>query len=249
MRKFYEEYSEFPILPPVVAKLSWTHNCILIDKINDKDERFWYANKTLENGWSKVILEHQIELDLYSRQSNQNNKLTNFPKLLPDTQGELASDLIKDPYIFELAGIKEKITEKELENKMIDNIKNVLLELGKGFSYVGNQYKVSTNDKDYYIDLLFYHLDLRCYIVVELKNIDFEPAFMGQLQFYVTAVDETLKKDGDNDTIGLLLCKNKDKLSVEWSLKSASVPVGVASYEVRDILPTEEEISKLINNN
>ena len=247
MRKFYEEYRDFSILPPLVAKLPWTHNCILIDKISDRDIRFWYANKTLENGWSKIILEHQIELDLYSRQSSKDNKLTNFINLLPDAQGELASDLIKDPYIFELTGIKERITEKELEDKIIDNIKNVLLELGKGFSFVGNQYKISADNKDYFIDLLFYHLDLRCYIVVELKNTDFDPAFMGQLQFYVTAVDETLKKDSDDPTIGLLLCKKKDKLSVEWSLKSSKVPVGVASYEIRNLLPTEEEINELFN--
>lgn len=131
---------------------------------------------------------------------------------------------------------------------MLERIKNVLLELGKGFSFVGNQYKISTENKDYYIDLLFYHLELRCYVVVELKNTDFEPSFMGQLQFYVSAVDATLKKEIDNPTIGLLLCKEKDKLSVEWSLKPVNVPVGVASYEVKNVLPTEEEINRFVRN-
>ncbi len=143
--------------------------------------------------------------------------------------------------------MKESTFEGEIEEKLIENIKSVLLELGKGFSFVGNQYKISTDNKDYYIDLLFYHLDLRCYVVVELKTTDFQPEFMGQLQFYVKAVDETLKKDLDNDTIGMLLCKNKDRLSVEWSLKATNVPAGVVSYEVTSCLPTEDEINQMIN--
>lgn len=246
MRKFYHEYHTFSILPPVVAKLPWTHNCILIDKVKDKDKRLWYAEKTLSNGWSKIVLEHQIDLNLYERQADNTKKLTNFKEQLPIIQGELANDLMKDPYIFELTGLSERITEKELENTMLEKIKNVLLELGKGFSFVGNQYKVSTENKDYYIDLLFYHLELRCYVVVELKNTDFDPSYLGQLQFYVTAIDETIKRDIDNATIGLLLCKEKDKLSVEWALKSVNVPVGVASYEVKKYLPSEEELNKLI---
>lgn len=247
MKKFYEEYKNYPILPPAVAKLPWTHNCILIDKVEQIEKRFQYAEKTLENGWSKIVLDHQIDLELYERQADNNKKLTNFSKKLPAVQGELAIDVIKDPYIFELSGLSERLTEKNLENKMIEKIKNVLLELGKGFSFVGNQYKVSTDNKDYFIDLLFYHLELRCYVVVELKNTDFEPSYMGQLQFYVSAIDETLKKDIDNNTIGLLLCKKKDKLSVEWSLKSVNVPVGLASYEIKNILPTEEELNRIVS--
>lgn len=249
MKKFYEEYKDFPILPPPVAELPWTHNCILIEKEKDLEKRLWYAEKTMENGWSKVVLDHQMDLKLYERQADNARKLTNFPALLPEIQGELASDMLKDPYVFELAGLKEKIVEKDIELRMTESIKNVLLELGKGFSFVGNQYKISTENKDYFIDLLFYHLELRCYVVVELKNVDFEPAFMGQLQFYVTAVDETIKKDFDNPTIGLLLCKKKDRLSVEWALKAVNVPVGVASYEVSHCLPTEEEINRLVSIN
>lgn len=249
MKKFYEEYKDFPILPPPVAELPWTHNCILIEKEKDLEKRLWYAEKTMENGWSKVVLDHQMDLKLYERQADNARKLTNFPALLPEIQGDLASDMLKDPYVFELAGLKEKIVEKDIELRMTESIKNVLLELGKGFSFVGNQYKISTENKDYFIDLLFYHLELRCYVVVELKNVDFEPAFMGQLQFYVTAVDETIKKDFDNPTIGLLLCKKKDRLSVEWALKAVNVPVGVASYEVSHCLPTEEEINRLVSIN
>lgn len=254
MKKFYEKYKNLSILPPAVAKLPWTHNCILLEKIKDDNIRNWYAEKCIENGWAKTVLDHQIDLQLYERQVIA-EKLTNFENKLPIMQSELARDVIKDPYIFELEGIRERVIEKDIENAMMEKIKNVLLELGKGFSFVGNQYKVSTNNNDYYIDMLFYHLDLRSYIVVELKNTEFKPDYIGQLSFYVTAVDETLRKEQDNQTIGLLLCKGKDRLSVEWSLKGINAPIGVTSYEVRnklpkeilDKLPTEDDINKHIN--
>lgn len=254
MKNFYEKYKDLSILPPAVAKLPWTHNCILLEKIKDDNIRNWYAEKCLENGWAKTVLDHQIDLQLYERQAIA-DKLTNFKNKLPITQSELARDVIKDPYIFELEGIKEEAVEKDIENAMMERIKNVLLELGKGFSFVGNQYKISTENQDYYIDMLFYHLDLRCYIVVELKNVEFKPEFIGQLSFYTTAVDKILKKEQDNQTIGLLLCKGKDKLSVEWALEGTNSPIGVTSYEVRnklpkeilDKLPTEEDINRHIN--
>ena len=246
MRKFYLTYGDFANLPPAVANLPWTHNFVLIEKIKDTKKRAWYAVKCLENGWSKTVLEHQIELELYERQADPSKKLTNYETRLPSPQSELSRDIIKDPYIFELAGLQEKIVERDIENAMLEQIKTVLLELGKGFSFVGNQYRISTPSNDYLIDLLFYHLDLRCYVVVELKNVDFKPDFVGQLQFYITAVDEMLKKEIDNPTIGLLLCKGKDRYSVEWSLKSTTAPIGVASYEVRNYLPTEEEINRYL---
>ena len=254
MKKFYESYKDLSVLPLELTKLPWTHNCLLLEKVKDSNVRIWYAKKCLENGWSKVVLDHQIDLALYERQV-ENPKLTNFSQSLPIPQSELARDMIKDPYIFELEGIKEQAVEKDIENAMLERIKNVLLELGKGFSFVGNQYKISTENNDYYIDMLFYHLELRSYVVVELKNVEFKPEFIGQLNFYVTAVDETLKKEQDNPTIGLLLCKGKDKLSVEWALKGSSKPIGVSSYEVRnglskeilDKLPTEEDINKYID--
>lgn len=246
MRKFYETYKDLSNLPPAVAKLPWTHNSILVERIDDSNKRIWYAEKCLENGWNKVVLDHQIDLELFERQANNDKKLSNYKVQLPEIQGELAVDVIKDPYIFELAGITEKSKELDIEKAMIERIKSVLLELGKGFSFVGNQYRIGTENKDYYIDLLFYHLKLRCYVVVELKNTDFDPSFIGQLQFYVTAVDETLKTKDDNQTIGLLLCRNKDKNSVEWSLKSSIAPIGVASYEIKEYLPTEEELNKYL---
>ena len=246
MRKFYVTYGDMANLPLPVANLPWTHNFILIEKVKDPEKRVWYAEKCLANGWGKVVLEHQIELGLYERQADPSKKLTNYEIRLPSPQSELSREIIKDPYIFELAGLKEKIVEKDIEQAMLEQIKTVLLELGKGFSFVGNQYRISTQNNDYLIDLLFYHLELRCYVVVELKNVDFKPDFVGQLQFYITAVDETLKKEMDNPTIGLLLCKGKDRYSVEWSLKATTAPIGVASYEVRNYLPTEEEINRYL---
>lgn len=246
MRKFYVTYGDMANLPPSVANLPWTHNFILIEKIKEPEKRIWYAEKCLENGWSKVVLEHQIELELYERQADSSKKLTNYESRLPSPQSELSREIIKDPYIFELAGLQEKIVERDIEQAMLEQIKRVLLELGKGFSFVGNQHRISTPNSDYFIDLLFYHLELRCYVVVELKNVDFKPDFIGQLQFYITAIDETLKKEMDNPTIGLLLCKSKDKYSVEWSLKATTAPIGVASYEIRNYLPTEEELNRYL---
>ena len=183
MKKFYEEYKDLSNLPMALAKLPWSHNNLLLEKIKDLNVREWYAEKCFENGWAHSVLDHQIDLQLYERQAIT-EKLTNFKEKLPISQSELARDVIKDPYIFELEGIKEEAIEKDIENAMMERIKNVLLELGKGFSFVGNQYKISTENQDYYIDMLFYHLDLRCYIVVELKNNEFKPEYTGQLSFY-----------------------------------------------------------------
>ena len=175
------------------------------------------------------MLTMQIENNYHLRIGNSSN---NFKIVLPDTNSDLANNTIKDPYIFDFLTLRENYKEKELETAMIERIKDVLIELGKGFSFVGNQYKISTDNNDYYIDLLFYHLDLRCYIVIELKTTEFKPEYIGQLGFYVTAVNETLKKETDNQTIGLLLCKNKDRLTAKWSLKSTNVPIGISSFEL-----------------
>lgn len=254
MRVFYKEYGNIQNLPPAVANLPWTHNYILLEKVKDYQKRIWYAEKCYINGWSKNVLIHQIECNLYDRQKGV-KKFTNFDNKLPLVQSEMAKDMIKDPYIFELCNLKNKAMEREIEDAMLSKIKNLLLEFGTGFSFVGNQYKISTTNEDYYLDLLFYHLDLRCYIVVELKNTKFKPEHVGKLNFYVTAVNKTLKKESDNNTIGLLLCKDKDKLSVEWSLECSNNPIGVSSYQVKncipkdilDKLPSEEEINMHIN--
>lgn len=256
MRIFYNEYKDVSNWPMPLANLPWSHNYTLIEKTKDIDKRLWYANKCLENGWSHTILVHQIESNLYQRQK-ENPKLTNFKEKMSLARSELAKDMMKDPYIFELSHLKEKALEVDIETALLERIKNLLLEFGKGFCFVGNQYKISTNNNDYYLDLLFYHLDLRCYIVVELKNTNFKPEYIGQLSFYVTAVNKILRKKQDNQTIGLLLCKEKDKLSVEWALESTNNPIGVSSYEIdkyipKDILeklPMEEDLNLYIDIN
>ena len=254
MRIFYNEYKDIQNWPMVLANLPWSHNYTLIEKVKNMEKRLWYAEKSFENGWSHTVMVHQIDLNLYERQK-ENIKLTNFDDKMSISQSELARDIMKDPYIFELSNLKENACEADIENAMVERIKNVLLELGKGFCFVGNQYKISTDNNDYYIDLLFYHLELRCYVVVELKNTFFKPEYIGQLNFYVTAVNKTLKKEYDNETIGLLLCREKDKLSVEWALEGISNPIGVSSYEIKNYipkdilekLPTEDDINMHIN--
>lgn len=200
-------------MPMPLANLPWAHNYTLIEKVKDINKRLWYAEKCFENGWSHTVMVHQIDSNLYQRQK-ENIKLSNFNNKMSIIQSEMARNMMKDPYIFELSNLKEYVLEKDIEEAMLLRIKNLLLEFGKGFSFVGNQYKISTDNNDYYLDLLFYHLDLRCYIVVELKNTNFKPEYIGQLNFYITAINKTLKKEIDNKTIGLFLCKEKDKLSV-----------------------------------
>lgn len=250
MKRFYLEYQDEEILPPAVAKLPWTHNIMLIEKIKDKNIRFWYANEAVNGNWSKVVLDHQIDMKLYERKALPDKK-NNFKNTLIEPQSDLANDLQKDPYIFNLPLLKEKYVEKELEESMVERIRDVLLEFGNGFSFIGNQYKLTVGDSDYFIDMLFYHLKLHCYIVVELKAVPFKPEFIGQLNFYLTALDEQVKDNLDAPSIGLLLCKSKDKLTVEYSLKGVDKPIGVSSYEIskflpknlEELLPTEEDIN------
>ena len=250
MKKFYTEYMKNETLPLAVTKISWSHNVLLFEKINDRQKRLWYANEAANNNWSKVVLEHQIDLNLYERQNNI-NKLNNYNNTLVEPQSDLANDLQKDPYIFNLPFLKENFIERELEQAMIEKIRDVLLELGNGFSFVGNQYKIVVGDNDYYVDMLFYHLKLHCYVAVELKTVPFQPEFIGKLNFYLNVIDEEIKTENDNPTIGLLLCKGKDKLTVEYALRNVNKPIGISSYEIvkflpedfQDKLPTEEDLN------
>ena len=254
MKTFYLEYKHDEVVQQLVAQLPWGHNLLLIEKIKNNDIRMIYIKATIENGWSRNILEIQIKNNYHLRIGHSFN---NFNISLPSIDSDLVNNTIKDPYIFDFLTLKQNYKEKELENAMIKRIKNVLIELGKGFSFVGNQYRIITEKNDYYIDLLFYHLDLRCYVVIELKTTEFKPEYIGQLNFYITAVNKTLKKEYDNDTIGLLLCKEKDKLSVDWSLEGINNPIGVSSFELdkyipKDILeklPTEADLNLHINVN
>jgi len=254
MSKLALEYSDSEFVQQLVAQIPWGHNIILLDKIDDIKIRRWYIEKSIENGWSRNILVHQIELDLYQRQV-LSDKVTNFDNKLVSPQSDLALQMIKDPYIFDFIQAKEKMREKEIEEELIKNITKLLLELGTGFAFLGNQYHLEIGGEDFYIDLLFYNLNLRCYVVIELKSGIFKPEYVGKLNFYLSAIDATLKKEQDNQTLGILLCKSKNKLIAEFALKDMTKPIGVSEYKLMDILPKEfentlpsiEDIEKRIN--
>ena len=236
MAKFAARFSERKIVQEVLAQITWYHNIILMDKIDDIEERKWYIKEIVQNGWSSNMLKMQIDGKVYERQALA-EKITNFDLTLPSVQSDLAIQTMKDPYLFDFISIKGKVKELEIENAMINKIKNVLIELGKGFAFVGSEYKLEVGGKEYFIDLLFYHLKLKCYIVVELKAREFEPTDAGQLNFYLSAVDDLVKDKDDNATIGLLLCKVKDNFTAEYALKDINKPIGVSEYKLLEDMP------------
>ena len=240
MAKFATEYDE-QFVQTVSAQIPWSHNVTIIEKVKDFEKREWYINKTIENGWSHSVLVHQIESGLYERQAIA-RKISNFEKLLPAPQSELAVQTMKDPYVFDFIPFKEDMVERDIENALVKEVTSLLLELGTGFAFLGNQYHINVGGDDFYIDLLFYNLNLRCYVVIELKTGDFKPEYAGQLNFYLSAVDGELKKETDSPTIGLLLCKSKNNLVAEYSLKDMSKPMGISEYKFGGVLP--EELSK-----
>ena len=253
MAKFAEAYPDREFVQQVVAQIPWGHNIILMDKVSNPDERVWYIQKAIENSWSRNVLVHQIESGLYKRQVSA-EKVSNFEHRLPSTQSELAVQTMKDPYVFDFIPFREDMLERDIEQALVRDITKLLLELGTGFAFVGNQYHLNVGGDDFYIDLLFYNLNLRCYVVIELKTGDFKPEYAGQLNFYLSAVDGILKKEHDNPSIGLLLCKSKNNLVAEYSLKDISKPIGVSEYKVtsnlpddlEDQLPSIEDIQKRI---
>jgi len=238
MRKFAEVYPNFQKSQRGVDLLPWRNNITLISKIKDSLQREWYIDKNIENGWNNNVLVHQIEMKLYERQAIS-QKATNFDKALPLPQSELAHETLKNPYVFDFVEKRKGIIEREIENELIANIAKTILELGTGFAYLGNQYCVEVSGKDYYIDLLFYNVKLRCYIVIELKNTDFKPEYTGKLNFYLSAIDDMLKHENDNPSIGILLCKTRDKLTAEYALKDINKPIGVSEYKLSDFVPAE----------
>ena len=238
MAKFAAEYPNEEFVQRAVAQIPWGHNIVLLDKFSDFAVRKWYIEKTQENGWSRNVLVHQIESGLYERQAIA-QKISNFESLLPAPQNELAVQTMKDPYVFDFIPFKEDMVERDIENALVKDVTALLLELGTGFAFLGNQYHLNVGGDDFYIDLLFYNLNLRCYVVIELKTGDFKPEYAGQLNFYLSAVDAELKKDTDNPTIGLLLCKNKNNLVAEYSLKDMSKPMGISEYKISSVLPEE----------
>lgn len=236
MKKFAEEYPDFEFVQKVSAQITWSDNLLILDKVKEFEKRKWYINETVKNGWSYDILDWQIKSNLYERQAIS-EKVNNFQNTLPDVQSDLAMQTMKDPYLFDFIALKGKVKELEIEDAMINKIKDVLIELGNGFAFVGNQYKLTVSNKDYFIDLLFYHLKLKCYIVVELKAREFEPTDAGQLNFYLSAIDDLVKDETDNPSIGLLLCKSKDKFTAEYALKDINKSIGVSEYKILQDIP------------
>jgi predicted nuclease of restriction endonuclease-like (RecB) superfamily len=223
--------------PQVVAKLvqvPWGHNREIISKCKDVIEAFYYVNKTIENNWSRNVLTHQIESGLYHREGKA---VTNFTDTLPAPQSDLAQQLIKDPYTFDFLTITQDYNERELEKALIDHITKFLLELGTGFAFVGRQKGLQVGERDFFLDLLFYHTKLHCYVVIELKTGEFEPEYAGKLNFYLKAVDEQLRGDRDEPTIGILLCKSRDRVVVEYALSNIGKPMGVSEYQLTRALP------------
>ena len=238
MRAFASAWPEREIVQEVLAQITWYHNIALLEKVDDQSVRLWYAAKAREAGWSRNVLAVQIE---NRRHERQGSAITNFPRTLPPADSDLATQVFKDPYLFDFLGTAEPRTERELEQGLVDHIQRFLLEMGAGFAFVGRQVLLEVGDSDFHVDLLFYHFRLRRFVVVELKAVPFSPAFVGQMNLYLSAVDDLMRHPDDAPTIGLLLCKGKDRVVVEYALRDLAKPLGVADWETRlvDILPDD----------
>ena len=223
-------------IPEEIFRIPWWHHIILMRKCKTPQEALFYVHKTIEGNWSRSVLLNMLDTGLYEANGQA---ITNFSSTLPVPQGELARETLKDPYVFDFLTMRESYNERELENALTDNITRFLLELGTGFAYVGKQVRIQVGEEEFFLDLLFYHLKLRCFVVVELKTVKFEPSQLGQLGFYVTAVNEQLRHPSDNETIGLLICKTKDKVVAEYALKNAAQPLGISEYQLSCLLPDE----------
>lgn len=250
MRAFAAAWPEEAIVQRVVGQLPWRQNIALLDKLKAADLRLWYAGKAIENGWSQPVLVHQIETRLHERQGQA---VTNFAQTLPSPQSDLAQALLKDPYSFDFLTLGEDAQERHLEAGLITHIREFLLELGQGFAFVGSQYPLTVGEQDFFIDLLFYHLKLRCYVVVDLKMRAFQPEFAGKMNFYLSAVDDLLRHPADAPSIGVILCKTKDNVVAEYALRDVNKPIGVSTHltelltrslpeRLRSDLPSIEEL-------
>jgi predicted nuclease of restriction endonuclease-like (RecB) superfamily len=261
MRAFYLAYTVKPtivpqavgqnpcLLPEPLLHIPWGHNIILFEKVKNADERVWYASQAIEHGWSRAFLHHQIDSDLYMRQGKA---ITNFTKTLPASRSDLARQTFKDPYIFGFLTLDSSARERDLEQGLINHIQKFLLELGVGFSFVGRQFLLEIEGSEYYLDLLFYHIRLRCFVVIDLKMEEFTPEHAGKMNFYLSVVDDKLRQPGDQPSIGLVLCKTKKHLTVEYALRDMGKPIGVSEWrtqivaslpdQLRGNLPTIEEL-------
>ncbi len=247
MRQFYAFFSpQFEVVPQPVGQMPWGHVRTLLTKVKSVEQVLLYAQACIEHGWSRTVLEWQIEQRFHERAGKA---IGNFAQTLPAPQSELVQQSLKDPYVFDFLTLAPQAVERDIENQLVAQITRFLLELGKGFAFLGRQYPLSVNGKDYFLDLLFYHARLKCYVVIELKAGEFKPEYIGKLNFYLSAVDDQLRADDDQPTIGLILCKDKNKLDVEYALRDIHKPMGVSSFITKDIplsvqsqLPTVQEI-------
>lgn len=239
-RQFYKFYSDQSnslldnLSNKLLDKLPWGHNILIFSKSKDIEEATFYLHQVLENNWSRDTLALQLKSDLYDRSGNA---ITNFKNTLPDPVSDLAQQTLKDPYIFDFMTMTQPYKEKDIENQLIQHITKFLLELGKGFAFMGRQYQLTVGETDYFIDLLFYHTRLKCYVVIELKNTKFIPEYAGKLNFYLSAVDSLIKQQDDNPTIGILLCRDKNNIEAEFALRDINKPMGISEFEFTETLP------------
>jgi predicted nuclease of restriction endonuclease-like (RecB) superfamily len=240
MRAFAQAWPDADFVQGVLAQLPWYHHLALLDKLPNPEARRWYAAKAIEHNWSRNVLVMQIETQLQERSGTA---VTNFETQLPKLDSDLARESLKDPYRFDFLGLSEEAQEREIEHALVKHLTEFLLELGAGFAFVGRQVLLNVGGDEFFIDLLFYHLKLRCYVVIELKGGKFKPEHLGQLSFYLTAVDTQIKTEHDKPTIGLLLCKSKNKVVAEYALRDSAQPMGVAEYQLIESLPTELQTS------
>ena len=260
-KQFYLFYKNEIVQQPVeqlgkqpITRIPWGHNIMIFTKSESLEEAYFYVQQTLENNWSRDVLAFQLKSALYQRHGKA---ITNFPDTLPAPQSDLANQTLKDPYIFDFLTFAQPYKEKDIENQLVQHVTKFLLELGKGFAFIGQQYHLEIGDQDYYLDLLFYHVTLKCYVVIELKNTRFIPEYAGKMNFYLSAVDSILKKDDDQPTIGIILCRDKNNIEAEFALRGINKPMGISEFklietlpeELKSSLPTIEEIEKELNKN
>jgi predicted nuclease of restriction endonuclease-like (RecB) superfamily len=236
MRAFALAWPHEEFVQQVAAQMPWGHTMHLLDSVKPRIEREWYARQAIENGWSRNVLAHQIESGLFARRGRA---LTNFSRTLPAPQSELAQQIVKDPYSFAFLSLTQDARERDLERGLTEHLRALILELGKGFAFVGSQYHIEVAGQDYYLDLLFYHLRLRCFVVFELKMEGFKPEFAGKMNFYLSVVDQQLRHAGDQSSIGIILCKGRNEVIVEYALRDMSKPMGVAEYRFSKALPKQ----------
>jgi predicted nuclease of restriction endonuclease-like (RecB) superfamily len=247
MKAFAETWPDLSLVQAALAQITWYHNIALLEKTKSAEERLWYARQTVQNGWSRNVLVLQIESGLYRRQGKAQ---TNFTATLPAPQSDLAQQVLKDPYNFDFLTLAEDARERELESGLLEHLRRFLLELGVGFAFVGSQYPIEVGGEDFRIDMLFYHLKLRCFVVIDLKMGAFQPEYAGKMNFYLSAVDDLLRHPADQPSIGVVLCKSRNAVVAEYALRDTAKPIGISEFlatvnlpaELKGSLPTVEEL-------